>query len=414
VQLPDAASNYAAALAYLRRGSMRLRLRTSTLPSPAAVSGSGYTSGGGSALTWRQAELARQLTAYAASAVIVGAVPAVPAQPQPPAVPVPRFNSGGLIPSPPAPAAVTPPRWNAGSSLVPAAPLARRAPAFPARRGMSGFDGADFIAGSVFGYRWWTIAAPPLERNPARAAQDWRPGLLRGMKDTWNPGENVAACLPVSASPHPPSEVPHIDCSCGYWAYWQIQDHDVGGRNLLPVVGVVEGYGQLLTGPKGFRAGKARIVALYLPLLIEPDLPASRPAPVPASGLPPSRLYPAGQYPDGRPRPWFEHPRFRGHVIGSRRPHAVVPVAAPPAPPEPAPPTGEEVAEAEDRAEAWTAVISDRLELMYPGAEVFATLRLLLAKFPPVSQYTPPASGYCGICSMPCEDLDAHRIIAHP
>jgi hypothetical protein len=401
VQLPDSGSNYAAAVAYLSRGGgMKLSLHTSAPPpagtSPAVVSGSGYSSGGRpGGKSWRQAEMVRQLTGDDLPPLIAGAVPA---QPQPPNAPIPRFSSGGLIPSPLAPTASTPP--------------ARRTPAFPPRRGMDGFGEADFIAGSVFGYRWWTLQAPPLEKNPARAARDWNPPWLRGVKACWTAGENAARCLPESASLHAPSEVPHIDCSCGHWGYWQIQHHDVGGSNRLPVTGVVEGYGQLLTGPLGFRAGKAKIVALYLPLLIEPDLPVKAPG---LHGSGPSWLYPAGQQPDGRPNPWYAHPKFSGAIIGNRdagRPQSQYTLAAPP---EPDPPTAEEVAEAEDRAMAWTAVIEDRLQVMYPDAEIFASLDLMLAKFPACSQYTPPpASGYCGLCSMPCEDLDAHHIVAHP
>lgn len=52
------------------------------------------------------------------------------------------------------------------------------------------------------------------------------------------------------------------DCACGFWAYWRFDPHEfhLGEK---PVVGIIEGYGKMITGTRGFRCGKARIVALH-------------------------------------------------------------------------------------------------------------------------------------------------------
>jgi len=272
----------------------------------------------------------------------------------------------------------------------------------PGVRGMSGFDGADFIAGTVFGYRWWTLDAPRLDRSPARAEQDWHPRLLCGARGDWQPGENLAVCKPVYGHEvHTGDEIPEISCACGFWAYWQVQPHELGRDGALPVVGVIEGSGQVLTGPLGFRAQKAEIVALHLPLVIEPDLPRTdgndamfgRPLSAPLS-------------------PWRPAPRFTGRVISFPGAPPVPPSlgGAPryvPPPPEPPEPSAEEIRAAQDAAQAWMAVIGDRLEQMYPGAEVCETLPLMLAKYPPSPQYTPPETT-CGYCHRQVPDLHEH------
>jgi hypothetical protein len=239
--------------------------------------------------------------------------------------------------------------------------------------GLAGFDGADFAEGALHGYRWWTLAAPPLSKYPSEA--QWQPGLLRGIKDAWQPGLNTARCLAGGGAAHDSSLVPHPECGCGFWAYWEIQYHDMNlGSSFLPVAGVVRGSGQVLMGPRGFRAQKAKIVGLYLPFQLG------------------TRVTSQGDY---------RRTRFTGRVINVGTDYVPAPFRSYP------PPTEAETAEAADRAEAWMGEIQDRLMMMYPDAEVFATLDLMTAKFPQKSEYVPPSRA-CEFCGRDYTDLHDH------
>lgn len=271
-------------------------------------------------------------------------------------------------------------------------------------RGIAGFDGRGALPapqddgqvpdvyGTVRGYRWWTLPAPPLHLSPAHAEENWpRPTLLRGQMGTWQPGGNIAACK--TSYPHDPSLVPAENCGCGFWAYWRLQLHELGGSQIK-VCGVIEGYGAVLIGEKGFRAAKARIVALHLPLTIQPEAePDDDPL---GLGLP------RRQRPYYRTDPWgflaAQGSRVSFHGMPDPRNRAPVP------PPEP---TAEEREAAEqirqadrDRAEAWMAVIGDRLEREYPGARVFETREAMERCYPPDTTYEPQALCRCSESSM--------------
>lgn len=136
---------------------------------------------------------------------------------------------------------------------------------------MTGVDTLPLV-GSVRGYRWWRLGTALDLSSP------WR-GPIR-----WIPGENEAACLarrrPIvgwkrSRAPHPRGS-PEVACECGFYALhtipemnespgrsiWEIDACSSGGRHGL-VLGVVEGYGRVLIGSKGWRAHFGRILALY-------------------------------------------------------------------------------------------------------------------------------------------------------
>lgn len=145
------------------------------------------------------------------------------------------------------------------------------------------FSSMGFALGVVRGIRTW------------RATPE---GLLEGIyyKQPWLQGENQALCrkperlnvgyfygfmrspLPTPAENarndyEPPSRGHLADCRCGFYAYydgsndyyrpWDKDNYKYGDKNL--VVGVVEGYGEVLIGTRGFRATKTRIVALHFP-----------------------------------------------------------------------------------------------------------------------------------------------------
>jgi hypothetical protein len=271
---------------------------------------------------------------------------------------------------------------------------------------MDGFDGAPLVAGTPLGYRWWTLTAPRLHLDPAGAGKNWIPGYLRGAKDFWQPGVNKAKCLAAGDRRHDFSEIPCDSCADGYWAYWEIQSHDLGRAGELPVIGVVKASGQVILGPRGFRAQKAEIIALHLPFRIEPDIPRHRPQ---DEDMVTRAL--RGQPGRTPARPWMQHPRFTGRVISFP---GAPPVPAPLAsPPEPEPPADEEIKAAKDTAEAWMAVIEDRLAVTYPGAEVCATLDLMKAKYPVTSEYEPPepreVTRPCPYCGAPCTPDTIHR-----
>lgn len=74
----------------------------------------------------------------------------------------------------------------------------------------------------------------------------------------WESGENTAICGldEDSCNGNDPA------CSCGFYAYWDGSD-DYSGYGK--VSGVIEAYGKTVVGTRGFRAKKAKIVALLLP-----------------------------------------------------------------------------------------------------------------------------------------------------
>lgn len=111
-------------------------------------------------------------------------------------------------------------------------------------------------------------------------------GRLTGVtyKSVWRPGENTSECRRLSAddpasvfwlvtaSPMPPvlsgdpgeTERSHdmTKCKCGFYAYYDgSSDYHTPDR----INAVVEGWGQTVIGTRGFRAEKARILALHIP-----------------------------------------------------------------------------------------------------------------------------------------------------
>lgn len=139
--------------------------------------------------------------------------------------------------------------------------------------------------------------------------------------------------------------VPCETCADGFWAFWQEQPYPMSGG--IPVLGVIEGSGRTLIGEKGFRCQRARITALHVP--------------------------PAGL------RPWYDE---SGSLYSPRLP-------------------------SRDFQEAWLAVISDRLEQMYPDAKIYERQDTMLKVHPPDA----PPSLPCRWCSarMPAEEHARHQ-----
>lgn len=140
---------------------------------------------------------------------------------------------------------------------------------------MSDFSDRPFVAGSLIGVRAFDVD-----------------GLGRLVGPTYpqvfKPGENVAGCFvgsaftkrshsfeaaldrlngkkatPVSPAPaRPQHQVGNVNCGCGFYAYFD-GSNTYGQHDR--VTAVVEGYGVCTVGDRGFRAEKARLVALVDP-----------------------------------------------------------------------------------------------------------------------------------------------------
>jgi hypothetical protein len=245
--------------------------------------------------------------------------------------------------------------------------------------GAPGFDGAgsfDLAAGSVLGARWWQLPGPDLTRSPLDADRDWPRRLLCGQRDTWIPGLNEAQCL--AGCSH---GVPDVRCGCGFWAYWQFQQHDLGGG--LTVAGIIEGTGRTLIGERGFRCQQARIVALHLPFITMPERRGSTDRWSASWNAAFTR--PGTHRPPAGPPPASALKRARtGGTAAERLAEAYLDLVA------------------EDAGQAWMAVIGDRLEQMYPGARVFETREAMLRAFPPDTSYMPPPEqSHCQWCGRP-------------
>lgn len=138
------------------------------------------------------------------------------------------------------------------------------------------FRGADFALGSIMGVRTFGVH---------------KEGLLQGLvfKQIWRPGENRAVCMkkgviPVGDGPTTAeamarlkkligSSGPHVgghmmNCDCGYYAFYSDVEnyyYETIKDRSDRFCGIIEGYGLTVQGPKGFKAEKARIVALLVP-----------------------------------------------------------------------------------------------------------------------------------------------------
>jgi hypothetical protein len=242
------------------------------------------------------------------------------------------------------------------------APASRSSPAVP-QPGMPGFAGRgaqDFepAAGVVTGVRWWGLPAPDLTRDPLAADAHWPRRWLHGARAGWQPGLNEAACLQGCGHP-----VPEESCGDGHWAFWKVTPYPLGYD--LPVLGVIEGSGRVLSGEKGFRCQRARIVALHLDSLAPAGPPASWQWTALGTGLYAEEVTPS------------------------------YPLLSP------------------DWLDAWRAVISDRLEQLYPDARVYENRDTMLTVHPPDPPPAPPepARAQCPFCTarMTAPELADHQ-----
>jgi hypothetical protein len=238
-------------------------------------------------------------------------------------------------------------------------------------------DDPGLVLGAVTGYRWWTLPAPDFNSDPGRADRTWQPGLLKGHYDTWQPGVNTAGCHPRGyCAPHDPAEIPLLSGGCGFWAYWLPQPHELRRDGTMPVFGVIRASGKILIGEDGFRAARARLLAVYPSFTLAVRAAEYRPRRCPDTAGALARAGFTGRVTDYG---------SAGYDPDGEMELAVRDV------------TQAEDPEGYDLAEAWMAVIGDRLRTLYPGTEVCETLDLLLAKYPPDKNYA-PKTRRCGRC----------------
>jgi hypothetical protein len=209
--------------------------------------------------------------------------------------------------------------------------------------------------GSVTGYRWWLYPAPADFRfSPAHAEDIWPHASLHGQRGPWEAGVNRAVCL-AGVRNHDDEALPAKTCGCGFWAYWCPADRRLTQSGQLQVFGAIKGFGRTRIGTQGFRCAKARILAVHLACTLLPFVEATQ-----------DGWYDAFSQPDG-------------HVVRTMDDGRKMLL-----------PAGISHAQAQravDHAEAWLAVIGDRIEADYPGVTVCETRDRLLTGFPPDPVY---------------------------
>lgn len=118
---------------------------------------------------------------------------------------------------------------------------------------MSDFSDRPFVAGSITGLRSFRVE---------------KDGTLLGPVTGYRfaPGENVAVCTPywslfADLLDH---QVGQLSCGCGYYAYFDLEANPFHHPDTA-VYGLIQGYGVTTVGSRGFRAEKAKLLALVSP-----------------------------------------------------------------------------------------------------------------------------------------------------
>jgi hypothetical protein len=210
---------------------------------------------------------------------------------------------------------------------------------------------AEFAAGTVRGVRRWEVLAS---------------GQLKGAyKQTWPDGVMTAECGIYPGQHDVPAETfrdgdgTERECRCGIYGYWT----EAAVPMFSPpraVIGVIEGFGRVLIGDRGFRCAKARIVGLALGFEITEADP--------------------GYFPPPGTRPWVPpDSMFSRRPLGRETYEAMR--AGQPAPPPPQVVT--------DRCLAQMAEYETLIGQRYPSARIFSTPEILLRMFPPTTDYIP-------------------------
>lgn len=144
----------------------------------------------------------------------------------------------------------------------------------------SQFSNVEFAAGSMFGRRAFHLGEDGILRGPSLPAE-------------YGDGENHAFCLDMGnafmISLHyalglidkpPPIRKSERErqsghkvagkwCSCGIYAYYDMNGVTSCEEGTRRITAVIEGYGLVTVGSKGFKCSKAKIVAVVRPKLVK-------------------------------------------------------------------------------------------------------------------------------------------------
>lgn len=138
--------------------------------------------------------------------------------------------------------------------------------------GMPGFSDVGLVVGEVRGIRVWSLSLYGGSLHSVSAPY------------TWEAGDLDARCLPTMAARNfftairrsvfdesvpggPNHVVAQLKCSCGFYAYYHPRsiEGDLNRYYEVTVGGIIEGWGRVTSGPKGFRTQHARIKAFIVP-----------------------------------------------------------------------------------------------------------------------------------------------------
>lgn len=133
--------------------------------------------------------------------------------------------------------------------------------------------------GKVIGARGWTFSDDGRLLSPMFGAFPWVPGVnetapcTAGSDDGGAPAHAVLNRRQGEPDVRNPAKAGVLDpkCACGFYGTTRLPGGDLYGD----VMGLVEGFGVTLIGTVGFRASKARIVALARGVIAADD-PGSR------------------------------------------------------------------------------------------------------------------------------------------
>jgi hypothetical protein len=124
-------------------------------------------------------------------------------------------------------------------------------------------DPVPFVPGTLRGYRQWRV-------NLGMGLESVSGGYV------WPPTLDAVCTArrwPGGSNDH---EAPHEGCACGIYAcHWPTDDQVMDASVLHPgrtVTGVVEAWGRVQLGARGFRAQHARIIALEFALPMFPNV----------------------------------------------------------------------------------------------------------------------------------------------
>jgi hypothetical protein len=121
---------------------------------------------------------------------------------------------------------------------------------------------ASFYVEPLLGYRTWEMTDDPPELHGCFHKALW---------PTPDEGRDARAlCLATESEsrgvPHKPSVVPVLGCQCGFYAYWTYEILQKRSSSCSPALvslrGVVIGWGKAIRAENGWRAKRARPVAL--------------------------------------------------------------------------------------------------------------------------------------------------------